>query len=199
MLPAHFIAHTPLNLYKRLGVHPAGERSVVKLWACHLPWLPASKINFSLSLFQTLLSWVINFSCDEFIRVFFSNSVGKPSHELCFWFVHPPWDSLDQRSWPQHHARAHSFMSCISSCDRSIHSRFRHPGCAKATIVSFQRWAPTILRLIWLFWLMGHSLILIFFTKWSSQWKWEGKQYGTEWAIPGFIMSSTTYLPCDIE
>lgn len=45
------------------------ERPLVKAWACHLPWLLALKINFPLSLLQTLLSSVIGISGDNFIQI----------------------------------------------------------------------------------------------------------------------------------
>lgn len=43
--------------------------SDVKAWARHLPWLTTPAINLSFSLFQTLVSWAIDFSCSEYIRV----------------------------------------------------------------------------------------------------------------------------------
>lgn len=57
------------------------RRSVVIAWAWDLPCLLTPKINFSLSLFQTLVSWIIDFSCNVFILSLYSNSIGKHSQE----------------------------------------------------------------------------------------------------------------------
>lgn len=84
-LSACSLAHTqkppfaPTSLYTFLGIHLVEERSIVKAWACHFPWLPALKINFSLSLFLTFISWVIGYSCNEFIRVCLATILAKPA------------------------------------------------------------------------------------------------------------------------
>lgn len=89
-------------------------RSVAQAWTCHLPWLPAPIINFSLSLFQILTSSVTGFSCDEFIWV------GKLIQEVWFQCPQPLWDSLDWKSWPQQCTRAHPFVSWVRGYDRLI-------------------------------------------------------------------------------
>ena len=80
------------SLYQTLDVHLAsGEVSCQDLSLPH-PQAAHTQIDFSLPLFQILISWVTGFSCDKFIWVCsLCNVFGEPSQELCFQFI-PPWD-----------------------------------------------------------------------------------------------------------
>lgn len=84
------------------------ERSVLRLEACHHPWLLAPKI--SPFHFSKPLSRVISFSCEEFTQVFGATLLANPGRScalnLSSHLRIPPWES-----WPWQHTRNHMFVS----------------------------------------------------------------------------------------
>lgn len=107
------------------------ERSVVKAWVCHLLRLPAPEINSSFSFFQPPNSWVIGFSCDEFIWVCSAVLLANLARSYTFNMSSPlGFPRSEQLALsPEQSTRAYLFLSQVSIWDRSFGNNGTEKNC----------------------------------------------------------------------
>lgn len=122
---AFSLAHptpTPLEpLSKTLSVQLAGQRGpLLSLWACHLPWLLAPKMNFSLSLFQTLLSWILGFSGVEFLQACSATVLANSARRYAFDLPNALGIARDRAGGSSVPGLSESFSELAAGTDASV-------------------------------------------------------------------------------